>query len=991
MAPWLWPCLLAAQALAANFPPRYSLYTGGAAPLSSVQATAPQGPATAHSGARAASRHRNWCAYVVTRSVSCVVEDGVESFVKPDYQPCGWGQLQCPRVLAYRSFLRPRYKVSQRTVSELAWRCCQGYSGEDCTEGPAPASPLPTGRPRPRPGRPTLSGFGNPLSGLGGEGGGDAEKVRQLEEQVRRLSEQVEELRAGQEPPPEHPRRAADGVPEGEQPADAAAPAEVREVLSHVQRRLEELEGRLRLQESGREGPAAAAAAGGPGAATALRELERRLQETCAACAAGTEGLRRQAAEDRERMRALEKLVGSVDQRNREAVETVQRHISSLSSRLAPAAAPPPPPDELERRLAELERRLEGLPTAAVAAAGPGGQGPVLARRLAELEGRLNASRAGPWPPEPEGRQSGLPARLANLSRAVEGLAASGAQRGARLAELEGLLARCGQPCPAPPEPTAGSRDGQDGQLGPLLRQLERRLQDTEEQLRALGAGGDGLAGTLRGLRAERGELRELLGAQGEALGRLAGRLGRLEAGGALAEELAQLRNRTGRLEAELGGPSGGPCPRTCAPLPPQELERLWAEVDACTAACRPPQPQPSPTVPEPEPEPEPPLEGFGVFGGTSPSELRALRGELAAALLSLGGLNATVQGLQDALDQQDARQRQLGAITDRIVAELDQAAAAAAARQAESEERLEGLARELARAGACPAGLEPRLAKLEGVCEQLEAVAGGLRGVREGLGRHVAGLWGAVRELNGTARAQAALLEKALQAQLPRRLGALNASLQHLRGELLRLTQRDLAGPPGPPGPAGPVGEMGPPGPAGPPGKDGKEGPMGPPGLPGERGEVGEPGSVPRIAFSAALSTQHAEPGTVPFDQVLLNDGGAYDPETGTFTAPVSGRYLVSVVLTGHKGEKLEAVLSRSNQGIARLDSAGFQPEGLEKEPVAALQPSPGALGVFSLLLPLAAGETLCVDLVSGRLAHAPDEPLTVFSGALLYDAEEP
>ncbi|NXV23499.1 EMIL1 protein, partial [Cepphus grylle] len=290
---------------------------------------------------------RNWCAYVVTRSVSCVVEDGVESFVKPDYQPCAWGQLQCPRVLAYRSFLRPRYKVAQRTVSELAWRCCQGYSGEDCAEGPAP--PQPTARPRPRPGRPTLSGFGNPLSGLGGEGGGDAEKVRRLEEQVRRLSEEVQELRAGRELPAEHPRQAA----EGQQPADAAASAEVREALSQVQRRLEELETRLRRPEGGREGPAAAAPA-----AAALQELEQRLEEMCAACAAGTEGLRRQAAEDRERMRALEKLVGSVDQRNREAVETVQRHISSLSSRLAPAA-PPPPPDELHRRLAELERRLE--------------------------------------------------------------------------------------------------------------------------------------------------------------------------------------------------------------------------------------------------------------------------------------------------------------------------------------------------------------------------------------------------------------------------------------------------------------------------------------------------------------------------------------------------------------------------------------------------------------------------------------------------------
>lgn len=42
---------------------------------------------------------RNWCAYVVSRSVSCVVEDGVDTYVKPDYQPCAWGQLHCPRTL----------------------------------------------------------------------------------------------------------------------------------------------------------------------------------------------------------------------------------------------------------------------------------------------------------------------------------------------------------------------------------------------------------------------------------------------------------------------------------------------------------------------------------------------------------------------------------------------------------------------------------------------------------------------------------------------------------------------------------------------------------------------------------------------------------------------------------------------------------------------------------------------------------------------------
>ena len=51
--------------------------------------------------------------------------------------------------------------------------------------------------------------------------------------------------------------------------------------------------------------------------------------------------------------------------------------------------------------------------------------------------------------------------------------------------------------------------------------------------------------------------------------------------------------------------------------------------------------------------------------------------------------------------------------------------------------------------------------------------------------------------------------------------------------------------------------------------------------------GEKGAPAApVPRVAFSAALSLPRSEPGTVPFDRVLLNDGGYYDPETGNLGA---------------------------------------------------------------------------------------------------------
>ncbi|XP_008948625.1 PREDICTED: EMILIN-2-like, partial [Merops nubicus] len=37
----------------------------------------------------------------------------------------------------YRTSFRPRYTVAYKTVTELEWRCCPGYRGEDCREGPA--------------------------------------------------------------------------------------------------------------------------------------------------------------------------------------------------------------------------------------------------------------------------------------------------------------------------------------------------------------------------------------------------------------------------------------------------------------------------------------------------------------------------------------------------------------------------------------------------------------------------------------------------------------------------------------------------------------------------------------------------------------------------------------------------------------------------------------------------------------------------------------
>lgn len=36
----------------------------------------------------------------------------------------------------YRTLFKPQYKIGYKTITELEWRCCPGYSGENCFDGP---------------------------------------------------------------------------------------------------------------------------------------------------------------------------------------------------------------------------------------------------------------------------------------------------------------------------------------------------------------------------------------------------------------------------------------------------------------------------------------------------------------------------------------------------------------------------------------------------------------------------------------------------------------------------------------------------------------------------------------------------------------------------------------------------------------------------------------------------------------------------------------
>ncbi|XP_064411500.1 EMILIN-1-A [Latimeria chalumnae] len=1112
-----------------NYPQRYSLYTGvvpqSQNQLQGVQSDQPQTLNGFRGSSPVASRHRNWCAYVITRTVTCVVEDGVETYVKPDYQPCSWGQIQCPRVVAYRTFLRPRYKIAHKTVTNMEWKCCHGYSGTDCADGPTgeqtQGTMIVTSRPQPRP-RPGVSGSGTRpgLNGSGGGGRGDSEKVRQLEDRVQGLTKQLQDLQSTLRDTntnfQEEVRKIVETTLNGNQPADAAAHPEMKETLDDIKRQLQQLDNRI--QEHDEELDHLTTKNGEDNSNVVpqkemdeqmnqkmndlkgdiIQDMERKLHQSCSSCQVGVDGLRRQLAEDRERMQSLEKLISSVDQRNRQALENMQKHITAMITQMQVGCCSEV--QGIKAKVTDMEKKLDTVSGAydilnerlesEIASFTTGSIINIderVTNQLGEIERRLNSSNENIEKycnfiqnelkdffhsgmndlrdefndriHESEDKIRETLSEFGNRSALEDSFGETVSSLGQEVSILKGMTRQnqnnltrvllgmtdledrvntavnnCAEIC-IPHHSTADHEEKKDIlRLTDTLNDLEKKVTGNEDKLQTFGSeirqltmSGDSLRTTITNLGKDLTKIKSIVGANGESFGKIANDLNNLE--GRLRDtintgltmcysvqnEMSSYRNRTkgeiNRLENDLGELRNmiqfdyKSCGQVCSNLQ-EEVGKLKEDVQNCKSTCDILQKRTEEGKDQMDPNKV--LDGRSVIGGTSHIDLTSLQGELSEVILNFNSMNNTIKEFQVTVEKHDSDIHDLGATKNKIITELNKIQQEVKDHVEESEDRFEHLNKEIQRFGSnilvemgdckrSSGGLEERLSKLEKICGKLDDVSGSLGKIKEGLNKHVSSLWNCIHEVNSTVRKHNDLFNTLYNTDLDgfkQKLKRLNNSVVYLYSEFENFAQQDFTGPPGPQGPIGESGLPGPPGPQGPPGKDGIRGlqgpvgPIGPPGLRGEKGVPGEPATVPHVAFSAALTSPQLGPGTILFDKALVNDGDHYDPETGVFTAPIAGRYYISAILTGHQNEKVEAVLSKSNMAIARVDSSGYQLEGLEYKRKVDSQTSTGSLGIFNIILPLRAGDTVCVDLVTGKVANF-DEPLTVFSGMLLYEEE--
>ncbi|NWS75349.1 MMRN1 protein, partial [Crotophaga sulcirostris] len=99
-------------------------------PPHSTRITSTQQDANLKSSGFETTRGKNWCAYVHTRLLPAVVVDNLETFSSGRAKPCAWNIGSCAQ--RSQTTTHQAYRIKHKIVTSLEWKCCPGYSGQNC-------------------------------------------------------------------------------------------------------------------------------------------------------------------------------------------------------------------------------------------------------------------------------------------------------------------------------------------------------------------------------------------------------------------------------------------------------------------------------------------------------------------------------------------------------------------------------------------------------------------------------------------------------------------------------------------------------------------------------------------------------------------------------------------------------------------------------------------------------------------------------------------
>ncbi|XP_010737202.3 EMILIN-2 [Larimichthys crocea] len=953
----------------------------------------------AYSGTDTRQRNKNWCAYVVHKNVSCAVVGGTESFVQPEGLPCPPELPNCEQQVIYRTHFRPMYKIAYKTVTELEWRCCPGYQGHDCREikdmkfiqverlphapsasGHVPAQQAPERRTEAPRNHPWVGEgqFGG-QTGHGPQGGhGGYQNAQHLEEEVQRLSQMVLDMQARMTDMSSNLRL------DFQEDASKMLVTLLNNVRQPASARGAETQ-TIEVQDFSFAGDT-----------TVMDEVMNKIS---------------QVSDDLEsKSNTLDDLLGRVNRHDGQIHLLMEAAQNQLST---PPPAPPAHDVDLRAYLDEKIRALreelmEGMDI-----------------KMADLKNSCDYKIVSVRE-QCEGQEANY-LSLAELMDSKETDLRN---------EIQDLKTKMADP---------GKEDTRisDSVLA-RVENLEILCNSSEKTVAAQ------CLSVEEKLKVEQAEaIKDLSETLEDKLASMEDRLTTMlvdtsinSPSGGLQSDINSLKGSVQTLEGRFDV-LDQMCTKECS-ANFSVIENIQQDFQDCRRA-----------VDAVETSLKAQINGLGAVEGkllNSSTSITNVHDELSYLKGRMGRLE---DSLIDVVHQQSQSLQSLNSTWGQVKTGAEQEAKELLelhrTQHHELRSRLDELGREVkAEADRCRvqaedveqeiAHMDSRIVSVESLCGKLDPISSSLQRIKEGLNKHVTGLWTCVNQLNGTVRAHARDIGglrgtcQNLQNHISNVAGDLQTLVNNNQGKTgVQVTVEDTGLPQGsnkiitvpvvpldaslPQPPVMETGEAGPPGRMTssklPKGTDGSMMPVqgfaGAPATPQVKSTDSLKPSTPLIldvnlphrpspqkpakasgetaSFSAGLTLPsfQGEIGIIRFNKVLVNDGGHYNAHTGIFTAPTEGRYLVTAVLAAQRGERVEAVLSVSSRSIQKLDSTGFL-SGVTA-PSSHDQCNCSSSTSLSLVLPLKRGDRVGLVLTAGKLAiSASSEILSSFSAVLLY-----